>query len=90
MVYKNYEFANCGKYLILQEIENNRVKCQYNVPVVECADSVYILQKTQIKAVGGARGLFCFMTDCIKNDFMVCLVDKIINHIKTMKIEKSK
>lgn len=37
------------------------------------------INKSGVSADGGARGVFCFLNDCIKNDFMMCYVYKIID-----------
>ena len=79
--YKNYLIGFVKDTLIVQVIENNRVKIQYNVPCENCDTYRFKLMKTKIKAMDSAKGLFCFMADCIKNDFMIAYVNEILNHI---------
>ena len=50
------------------------------VRVIECSDYVYKLQKTQIKAIGGATGLFKFIDDHLSEKFAECWAYTIMDH----------
>ena len=50
------------------------------VKVVECSDFVYKLQKTQIKAIGGATGLFEFIDEHLSEKFAECWAYQIMDH----------
>lgn len=39
-------------------------------------------RKTFVYANGGAKGLFCWLSDCVKNDFCMFLVWNIIDDFK--------
>lgn len=52
------------------------------VKVVPCMDYVYKLQKTQIKAIDGAAGLFTFLDDELSGKgACMCLAWKILDYI---------
>ena len=48
-----------------------------NIPVNECDGYRIKINKKSITAADGARGLFSFIRDCIRNDFMLAYVDRI-------------
>ena len=48
-----------------------------NIPVNDCGGYSIKINKKSISAGDGARGAFCFISDCIKNDFMMVYVNKI-------------
>ena len=50
----------------------------YNVPVNDVSGYRIKINKKSCSAAGGARGLFCFLSDCIKSDFMMDWVYKFI------------
>lgn len=51
------------------------------VKVIECSDFVYKLQKTQIKAIGGATGLFEFLDKHLTENFATCWAYQIMDHV---------
>jgi hypothetical protein len=51
------------------------------VRVVDDAEYTYKLMKTQIKAKGGAEGLYRYVDDALFNHFMECNAWKILNHV---------
>ena len=52
----------------------------YNVPVNDISDYRIKINKKSCSAAGGACGLFCFLSDCIKSDFMMDWVYKFIRN----------
>lgn len=50
------------------------------VKVITDSEFVYKLQKTQIKARGGAKGLFEFIDKALFEDFMASLAWKVLRH----------
>lgn len=48
-----------------------------NIPVNECSGYRIKINKKSITAADGSRGLFSFIRDCIRNDFMLSYVDGI-------------
>lgn len=56
----------------------NEAEIIKNVPVNERAGYAIKINKKSISAGNGARGVFSFIADCIKNDFMMTYVYKII------------
>lgn len=50
-----------------------------NIPVKDSNSYRVKINKKSISAANGARGLFCFIRDCIRNDFMTAYVNQIIN-----------
>ena len=51
----------------------------YYIPVRYISGYRIKINAKSVSAAGGARGLFCFISDCTKNDFMLVWVDKIID-----------
>jgi hypothetical protein len=59
------------------------------VKVVECSEYCFKLQKTQIKAIGGATGLFKLIDEHLTEKFAECWAYQIMNHaIDVMKEAK--
>lgn len=52
----------------------------YNIPVSYCSGYRVRINKKSCAAVGGARGLFCFIGNCIDSSFMMDWVYKIIRN----------
>ena len=59
-----------------------RVRCasgnMVSVRVHPSNDYRIKINKKSVVASGGAYGLFCFLSDCIRNDFMMCYVNAFI------------
>lgn len=59
-----------------------RVRCASgNIVSVRVHDSIDYrikINKKSVVASGGAYGLFCFLSDCIRNDFMMCYVNAFV------------
>ena len=51
------------------------------VKVVECSDYCFKLQKTQIKAIGGATGLFEFIDKHLSEKFAERWAYQIMDHV---------
>lgn len=64
--------------LIIQEDLPGGGFIKKNIKVIDTPEYTYKIQKTQISAAGGAAGLYKFLSDCYKNNFMVCVADKIL------------
>ena len=90
MVSKTYVNPNDGK-LYHFSIDYDSVKGWHNfaivndsdntkrvVRVVPCDEFVIKINKKTVAASGGVRGLFCFLSDCIKNDYMTAWCNVII------------
>lgn len=82
-----YTIAAAKNYLIIQnDSAPAGDPCKKIIKVKEEPGTTYKLQKTQIKATGGAAGLYLFLEECYKSHFMECLADKVLKHaIYTMK-----
>ena len=48
--------------------------------VIDDDSCIYKLSKTRILAMNKADGLVSFIEDCIENNFMLTLVEKILNY----------
>ena len=51
-----------------------------NIPVKTLDGYSIKINKKSISAADGARGAFSFIRNCIRNDFMMCYVYKIIEN----------
>ena len=71
-----------GDNLIITAFENdgavNTELCRVAVPVRDAAGLAVRINKRSCSAAGGALGLYSFIADCIKNDFMLDWVYKIV------------
>lgn len=52
-----------------------------SIKVVDDSEFVYKLQKTQIRARGGAEGLYNWMVRTLEKDFAICFVYKVLDWI---------
>ena len=51
------------------------------IKIIDDSDYVFKLQKTQIRARGGAAGLFTFIDDCLSEKFGESWAWKIIDYV---------
>ena len=58
--------------------DENQPEIIKNVPVIDAPGYSIKINKKSISANGGARGAFAFIRDCIRNDFMMIYVNKIV------------
>lgn len=83
----NYTIAYSGKYFIIQDDDTPRgLPCKKCIPVDDIPEYTYKILKTKFKANNGARGLFSFVVDCYKSDFMTVHANKIIRAAAAMKV----
>ena len=57
---------------------DNAELCRVAVPVRDAAGLAVRINKRSCSAAGGALGLYCFVSDCIKNNLMMDWVYKIV------------
>lgn len=74
------KYHNGFKNYITMVITTDTSERVINIPVNEIDGYTVKINKKSVSAAGGARGLFCFIGDCIKNDFMLAWVAKIIRN----------
>lgn len=83
---KNYTIAYRGNYFILQDDDVPAGQpCKKVIRVDDSPEYTYKILKTKFKAHDGAAGLFSFVVDCYKSDFMTCCADQIIRAAAAMK-----
>lgn len=90
------QFEDKCKWIVIPVFGNDKVivkKRGENVPidyitgntkvfkVVDSPDCIYRLMKTKICAMNGADGLVNFMRECVEKDFMLALVEKVLNYM---------
>lgn len=76
----SYSFRSFFDHPLLLIIEKNGIKHYFKV--VPDSAWAYSVQKTQIRASGGAAGLARLFADPEWRDHMVNLINKILNHVK--------
>lgn len=74
------EFCAGWKNYITLVITSDTEEKTINIPVNEIDGYSVKINKKSVSASNGACGLFCFIADCIKNNFMLCWVAKIIRN----------
>lgn len=99
MLYSFTAFFNKHDYTITYQgnkfcIQDNDAEpgtpCKIWVNVEPDEGYTFKVLKTKIKASGGARGLFSFITDAYKNNIMTTYADAIINKIITGYVKPAK
>lgn len=64
----NYSTKINNVYYTVEYIDQNTLKLNGNlINIVECSQYVYKCLKTQIKAIDGANGLYCFIFNELQN-----------------------
>ena len=83
---KDYTITYSGNYFILQDDTTPAGQpCKKVIFVEDIPGYTFKILKTKFKANGGARGLFSFVVDCYKNNFMTIYADRIIRAAAAMK-----
>lgn len=81
---KQSDFVAKWSFSVYPGVNNCMTVCRNGVAkTVKVSDddlNVYKLQKTQVKAIGAASGLFKFLDDALFNGFAECLAWKVLNH----------
>ena len=80
-------FYNNNQYAMLFNIGDNYITFKnydtgktYKLIVIENKDFTWKLNKKTVSAINGARGLFCFFSDTVKNDFMTSYLYKTLQY----------
>ena len=83
MIEENAAHTGYCPYLIIVKTpsDENEPEIIKYIPVRDCDAYRVKINKKSLSAAGGARGLFCFISDCIKNDFMLSWVWKICDNM---------
>ena len=75
MEYKEYYITLENNYLVIYSYLTQE---KYKIKVIENSEYTYKINKKTISAKNGANGLFDFIKKCIKENFCLSLVNKIL------------
>lgn len=76
---RKISFTNIGNNtLLLQEDFENGTFRKKAIKISESVEFCYQIQKTQIKARDGAKGLYSYLVNCYENRFCEGLADKVL------------
>ena len=80
-------FHNDMQYVFTYDIDSDYITIknydtgvEKSIRVRDSADYRIQINKRTLNANGGARGAFCFLSDCIRQDFMLVYVNKVIEN----------
>ena len=81
---KQYTITYIGnKFCLCDDTTPAGLPCKTWIKVKPDHEFTFCIQKTQIKAKDGAKGLYDFIKECYQTNILETAVNKIINSIQT-------